>query len=379
MASVLAWWQMPYYGAAPVASPGMEDASAMPDIHCVSSPSNLAKSLTMMIQERNIAKPRPASRRFMTLVLAGAMFAPAAYAAFPDKPVHLILSFPPAGATDILARGIGQKIAEAIGQPVIVENRPGAGGNIGLIAAARAPADGYTIYLGAVTNAAIAAAAYSPQPAHLIKDFTPLAGVATVPHILVVPASSSATTVSELVAMLKSSPGKYNFASQGAGTLSHLESELFKIKTGADVLHVPYKGSSQALPDLMAGTSAMMFDSIPASMPQVKSGRLKVLAVASGKRVSSLPDVPTVQEAGVAGFEANNLFGFLVPKGTPPEAVKVLSGAIETALAAPGLRQTMEAQGVELKFTPAAEFGKMVGQEFATWRQVVETAKVKLD
>lgn len=331
------------------------------------------------------ARSQPPARRFMAFLLsaaaaaAAAMLAPAAHAAFPDKPVHLILSFPPAGATDILARGIGQKMSEALGQPVIVENRPGAGGNIGLIAAARAPADGYTLYLGAVTNAAIAAAAYAPQPAHLIKDFAPVAGVATVPHILVVPASSPAHSAADLIAMLKAAPGKYNFASQGAGTLSHLESELFKIKTGVDVLHVPYKGSSQALPDLMAGTAAMMFDSIPASMPQVRSGRLKVLAVASGKRVSSLPEVPTVQEAGVPGFEANNLFGFVVPKGTPAAAVRTLSGAIEAALAAPGLRQAMEAQGVELKFTPAAEFGKMIAQEFTTWGQVVETARVKLE
>lgn len=343
---------------------------------------NLSESLLMRTKDSTTATPRSSARRLLSLVLVSvtaAALSPAAYAAFPDKPIHLILSFPPAGATDILARGIGQKMSEALGQPVIVENRPGAGGNIGLIAAARAPADGYTIYLGAVTNAAIAAAAYSQQPAHLIKDFTPVAGVATVPHILVLPSSSPANNVNELMAMLKAAPGKYNFASQGAGTLSHLESELFKIKTGVDVLHVPYKGSSQALPDLMAGTSAMMFDSIPASMPHVKSGRLKVLAVASGKRVSSLPDVPTVQEAGVPGFEANNLFGFLVPKGTPADAAKTLSGAIETALAAPGLRQAMEAQGVELKFTPAEEFGKMVGQEFATWGQVVKTAKVKLD
>lgn len=332
----------------------------------------------MTKQDATISRARPAARRILPFILA-AMLAPAAYAAYPDKPVHLILSFPPAGATDILARAIGQRMSEAIGQPVIVENRPGAGGNIGLIAAARAPADGYTIYLGAVTNAAIAAAAYSPQPAHLIKDFAPVAGVATVPHILVVPASSPAHTVPELVSMLKAAPGKYNFASQGAGTLSHLESELFRIKTGVDVIHVPYKGSSQALPDLMSGTSAMMFDSIPASMPQVKSGRLRVLAVASGKRISSLPEVPTVQETGVPGFEANNLFGFMVPKGTPAAAVKTLSGAIETALAAPGMKQSMEAQGVELKFTPADEFGKMVAQEFTTWGRVVETAKVKLD
>lgn len=323
---------------------------------------------------------RPSRRLFMhCLLAAAAIMAAPAHAAYPDKPIHLILSFPPAGATDILARSIGQKMSEALGHPVIVENRPGAGGNIGLIAAARAPADGYTIYLGAVTNAAIAAAAYSPQPAHLIKDFTPVAGIATVPHILVVPASTPPQSVTALVSLLKSAPGKYNFASQGPGTLSHLESELFKIRTGTDVVHVPYKGSAQALPDLMAGTAAMMFDSIPSAMPHVKSGRLRVLAVASGKRVGSLPDVPTVQEAGVAGFEANNLFGFMVPKGTPAPAIKALSDAVESAIAAPGMRQSMEAQGVELKFTPADEFGKMVAQEFTTWGQVVTSAKVKLD
>lgn len=319
------------------------------------------------------------SQATLLALAAGAMLAAPVHAAFPDKPVHLLLSFPPAGATDILARAIGQKMSEALGQSVIVENRPGAGGNIGLSAAARAPADGYTIYLGAVTNAAIAAAAYKPQPAHLIRDFVPVAGVGTVPHILVVPMSTPAQNVGELVSYLKAAPGKYNFASQGPGTLSHLESELFKIKTGVDVLHVPYKGSSQALPDLIAGSSAMMFDSIPGSMPHVKSGKLRVLAVASGKRVSSLPDIPTVQEAGVPGFEANNLFGFVVPKGTPPAAIKVLSEAIQTAVAAPGLRQSMEAQGVELKFTPPEEFGKMISQEFSVWGKVVEEAKIKLD
>lgn len=322
---------------------------------------------------------RAVARAGLLAVAAGVMLAAPAHAAFPDKPVHLLLSFPPAGATDVLARAIGQKMSEALGQSVIVENRPGAGGNIGLIAAARAPADGYTIYLGAVTNAAIAAAAYSAQPAHLLRDFVPVAGVGTVPHMLVVPLSTPARNVGELVSYLKAAPGKYNFASQGPGTLSHLESELFKIKTGVDVLHVPYKGSSQALPDLIAGSSAMMFDSIPASMPHVKAGKLKVLAVASGKRVSSMPDVPTVQEAGVPGFEANNLFGFVVPKGTPAPAIKALSAAIQSAVSAPGMRESMEAQGVELKFTPAPEFGKMMEQEFSTWGKVVETAKVKLD
>jgi tripartite-type tricarboxylate transporter receptor subunit TctC len=312
---------------------------------------------------------------FGALALHGSM----AHAAYPERPIQVVVSFPPAGATDILARAIGQKMSESLGQPVVVENRPGAGGVIGLSQAAKASPDGYTIYLAAVTNVAIAAAAYSAQPVHLIKDFVPVAGVGTVPHMLVVPSSLPVQNVNQLIAYLKAAPGKYNFASQGAGTLSHLESEVFKASAGVDLVHVPYKGSSQALPDLMAGTSSMMFDSIPASMPHVKSGKLRVLAVASGKRVAMLPNVPTVDESGVKGFEANNLFGFSAPKGTPPAVIATLSKAIQTALDAPDLRQRMQEQGVELKFTPAAEFGVMVEQEFRAWGKAVEAAKVKLD
>lgn len=327
---------------------------------------------------------RPSRRSLLQLAgaaiaaVAGLASIPSAQAAYPDKPIQLILSFPPAGATDVLARAVGQEMGKTLGQSVVVENKPGAGGNIGLIAAARAPADGYTIYLAAVTNAAIAAAAYPPQPANLLQNFTPVAGVGTVPHILVVPLSTPAQNVTQLVSFLKSAPGRYNFASQGPGTLSHLEGELFKMRTGVDIVHVPYKGSSQALPDLISGAQAMMFDSIPSAMPQVKAGKLKVLAVASGKRVSSLPDVPTVQESGVPGFEANNLFGFVVPKGTPPETISRLSKALETVLASPKLRESMEKQGVELKFTPADEFGKMIDQEFTSWAKVVQAAKIKL-
>ena len=320
------------------------------------------------------------ARTFTALVFGAiALHGPMAHAAYPDRPIQVVVSFPPAGATDILARAIGQKMSESLGQPVVVENRPGAGGVIGLSQAAKAAPDGYTIYLAAVTNVAIAAAAYSAQPVHLIKDFVPVAGVGTVPHMLVVPSSLPVQNVSQLVSYLKAAPGKYNFASQGAGTLSHLESEVFKASTGVDLVHVPYKGSSQALPDLMAGTSSMMFDSIPASMPHVKSGKLRVLAVASGKRVAMLPNVPTVDESGVKGFEANNLFGFSAPKGTPATVIATLSKAIQTALDSPELKQRMQDQGVELKFTPAAEFGVMVEQEFRAWGKAVETAKVKLD
>lgn len=316
--------------------------------------------------------------RASAVVSALALAGPAC-AAYPEKQIQLILSFPPAGATDILARAIGQGLSDKLGQPVVVDNRPGAGGNIGLAAAAKAAPDGYTIYLAAVTNAAIAAAAYKTSPAHLIKDFDPVAGVGNVPHMLVVPTTLPAKNVSELVSLLKAAPGKHNFASQGTGTLSHLESELFREATQVQITHIPYKGSSQALPDLIAGSSSMMFDSIPASMPHVKSGKLRVLAVASGKRVSSLPDVPTVQEAGVKGFEANNLFGFIVPKGTPPEAIAKLAKALESVVNSPDLRRRMGEQGVELQFTPTAEFGKMIETEFKTWGKAVKQADIKLD
>jgi tripartite-type tricarboxylate transporter receptor subunit TctC len=311
--------------------------------------------------------------------LALGLAALTAQAEWPDKAVQMVLSFPPAGATDILARSLAQKMGETLKQTVVVDNRPGAGGNIGLLYAGRAAPDGYTVYMAAVTNAAIAAAAYPPQPVHLQKDFVPVAGVAIIPHMLVVPSSLPAQNVSQLVALLKAAPGKHNFASQGAGTLSHLESEMFKSAAGLQVVHIPYKGSSQALPDLMAGSSSMMFDSIPASMPHVKAGKLRVLAVASNHRVAMLPDVPTVAESGLQGFGADNVYGLMVPRGTPPQAIAALNRAVRAALEAPDVRQRLQEQGVELRYTPAEDFTKVVDHEFQTWTKVVEQAKVKLE
>ncbi|WP_236598855.1 Bug family tripartite tricarboxylate transporter substrate binding protein [Ramlibacter monticola] len=323
------------------------------------------------------AVPRSLLRRAgAAALLASASFA--AQAEYPEKAVTLMLSFPPAGATDILARAIGQRMSETLKQSIVIENKPGAGGNIGLIAAARAAPDGYTAYMAAVTNAAIAAAAYPPQSAHLQKDFVVVAGVAIVPHMLVVPSSLPVQNVGQLVAMLKAQPGKHNFASQGAGTLSHLESEVFKAATGAEVVHIPYKGSSQALPDLMAGSSSMMFDSIPASMPHVKAGKLRVLAVASSRRLAMLPEVPTIAEAGV-NFSADNHFGLMVPKGTPPQAIAALDRAVRAAVESPELKQRMQEQGVELRYTPGEDFTKVVDEEFRTWGKVVQQAKVRLE
>jgi tripartite-type tricarboxylate transporter receptor subunit TctC len=197
--------------------------------------------------------------------------------------------------------------------------------------------------------------------------------------MLVVPSSLPVKNVAELVALLKKEPGKHNFASQGVGTLSHLESELLKGAAGVDIVHIPYKGSSLALPDLMAGSSSLMFDSIPASMPHVKSGKLRVLAVASSQRMAMLPDVPTVSESGMKSFAADNVFGLMVPRGTPPAAIEALTRAVRAALDAPDLRQRMQEQGVELRYTPAPEFARVVEQEFRVWGKAVEQAKVKLE
>lgn len=310
--------------------------------------------------------------------LAALLSAPlAAHAAYPEKAVQLIISFPPAGATDVLARAVGAELSKALKQPVVVENRPGAGGAIGLNAAAKANPDGYTLYLAAITNQAIAASVYTKQPASLIEDFVPVANVGAVPHALVVPANLPVQDLQGLVAYLKASPGKYNFASQGTGTLSHLESELFLLKTDAQAMHIPYKGSSQALPEVVTGTSSMMFDSIPGSMPLVQAGKLRYLAVASSRRVSMLPNVPTVTESGVPGFEADNWFGVFAPKGTPQEAVDTVGAALQKVLAQPELIKQLAGQGAELRYSSAAELDKLNRQEHETWAAVVKSAKVQ--
>lgn len=302
-----------------------------------------------------------------------------AQAAYPDHAIQLVISFPPAGATDILARAIGQKLSVELKQSIVVENRPGAGGAIGLMAAAKAPADGYTLYLSAVTNLAIAAALYKDQQVSLLTDFVPIAAVGTVPHVLVVPESLGIKDLQGLVAYLKASPDRYNFASQGTGTLSHLESELFELKTGVKMTHIPYKGSGQALPELVNGSSSMMFDSIPGSLPLVKAGRLRFLAVVSDKRADLLPDVPTMAEAGIPDMKANNLFSFSAPKGTPQAVIDTISAALRKVLVMPDLKAAMAAQGTDLKFAPAADAAAMSEKEYKTWADVVSAANVKLE
>jgi tripartite-type tricarboxylate transporter receptor subunit TctC len=307
---------------------------------------------------------------------SGLAFSSLAHAAYPDKTIQVIISFPPAGSTDVLARAVTQRMSQVLGQSIVVENRAGAGGAIGLTAGARAQPDGYGLYLAATTNQAIAANIYKNQAAHLIKDFEPIGLIGFVPHVLVVPAQLPVKSVSELLAYIRAKPGHYNYASQGVGTLSHLESELFVARNKLDITHVPYKGSSQALPSLVSGDSVMMFDSVTGSMPLVKGNRLRILAVASSERIGLLPDVPTLAQAGVENVVADNAFGLFAPKGTPADVIQTLANALKTALEDPALKATMAEQGVELKFGPGSELAQIIEKEHEEWGAVVRAANV---
>lgn len=341
-----------------------------------------AKSVVLSTGTRNAADMSVTRRAILNtlcgIALAGGMgLAFSASAAYPERTIEVIISFPPAGATDALARAVGQRLSEHLGQTVVVQNRPGAGGAIGLAAAARAQTEGYNLYLAATTNQAIAAAIYPKQEANLLKDFVPIGQVGFAPHALVVPASLPIKTVNELLAYLKEKPGTYNFASQGTGTLSHLESELFVASNQLDVVHIPYKGSAQALPDVANGSSTMMFDSITGSMPMVQAGKVRYLAVASATRASLLPDVPTLAEAGVENVVADNMFGLFAPKGVPVEVLEKLSTALETVLAEPELKARLAKQGSELSYAPAQALGEIITEEHRYWAGVVKKADIK--
>ena len=311
---------------------------------------------------------------------AAALGATNACAAYPDRPITIIVPYPVGGATDTLARGVGAKISETFKQSVVIENRTGGSGFIGMGMAARAPADGYTILFGAVADAAIySAAAIQPPAVNLEKDFTPLAGIASAPHLLVVPETLPAKNAQQLIDFLKQAPGKHNFASIGIGTLSHLEGELLMLATGVKIVHVPYRGGSQALVDLVSGSSSMMFLSAPNAIPQVKNGKIKVLAVASDKRLALLPDVPTLAESGVSGFNAENRFGFFAVKGTPPAIIEQVSQAMGQALQQPDLKSRLEDQGMSVNYANPTEFARQTSADFRLYEDIVKRADIKLD
>jgi tripartite-type tricarboxylate transporter receptor subunit TctC len=323
-------------------------------------------------------------RRTLLAALAAspvALRAPLAFAqtAYPSQPIRIVVPFPPGGATDIMARAAAQKLAEAWKAQVVVDNRPGAGGNIGSELVAKAAQDGYTLEMGTVGTHAINASLYAKMPYDHVKDFVPIVLVAAVPNVLVVHPSVPANSVQELIAYAKANPGKLNFASSGAGTSIHLSGELFKVMAGVQMTHVPYKGSAPAITDLLGGQVQLMFDNLPPSLPHIRAGKLRALAVTTSERAPALPDVPTVAESGLPGFEASSWFGLLAPAGTPREIVVKINGEIARWLVTPEAKEKMIAIGANAKGGTPEDFAKHIADETAKWAKVVKESGAKVD
>nr|WP_312987357.1 tripartite tricarboxylate transporter substrate binding protein [Comamonas koreensis] len=306
----------------------------------------------------------------------GAALMPAAFAAeaFPNKPITMVVPFVAGGTTDILARIVGQSLGEELGQPVIIDNRAGAGGNIGGQFAARAPADGYTIFMGTVGTHAINEWLYKKMPFNPNKDFVPLTRVANVPNLLVANPAQPFKNVKELISYAQAHPGQVNFGSSGSGSSIHLSGELFKMMAKVDMIHIPYKGSAPAVTDLLGNQIAIMFDNMPSAIQHVRSGKLRPLAVTTAKRSPELPDVPTVAEAGVPGYEATSWFGLFAPTKTPADVQAKLHAAIIKVLQKPDVIKKIGDQGGEVVTESQAEFGKFIAAENEKWKQVVKTS-----
>ncbi len=298
---------------------------------------------------------------------------------FPTKPIRIVVPFPAGGTTDVLARAVAQKLTESLGQAAVVDNRPGAGGNIGAELVAKSPPDGYTLLMGTVGTHAINPSLYPKMPYDHVKDFAPVILVAGVPNVLVINPSLPVNSVQELIAYAKANPGKLNFASSGNGTSIHLSGELFKTMAGIQMTHVPYKGSAPALQDLVGGQVQLMFDNLPSSLALIKAGKLKALAVTSLTRAAALPDVPTVAESGLPGFEASSWFGLLAPAGTPPPIVVTLNADVAKWLATPEAREKLLAQGANAAGGSPADFARHIAAETAKWQKVVRESGAKVD
>ena len=312
--------------------------------------------------------------------LAFAMLASGTHAqAWPAKPIKWVVPFAPGGTTDILARTIGDKLAIALGQPVIIENKPGAGGGVGADYTAKAPADGYTIMGGTISTHAINASLYKSLPYDPVKDFAPITLIARVPNMLVVNPDVPAKNVAELIALMKANPAKYTFASSGNGTSQHLSGELFKTMAGVEMQHIPYKGSPPALQDVVGGQVTMTFDNITTAWPLAKGGKLRALAVTTAKRSSVAPEVPTLAESGLAGYEVGSWQGVFAPAGTPPEIVKRLNAEIVKIIRMPDVNEKLTALGAEPVGNTPEEFGALVRAEVGKWADVVKKSGAKVD
>ncbi len=313
-------------------------------------------------------------------VLAGSPLVHAQASGFPNKPLRLIVPFPAGGTTDIIGRAVAQEFTKVLGQQAVVENRAGAGGNIGSEMVAKSPADGYTLLVNTVGTHGINQALYQKLPFDPVKDFAPVSLVAMVPNVLVVHPSVPAQNVKELIALAKSKPGRLNYASSGNGTSIHLAAELFKSMTGTFITHIPYRGSAPALTDLMAGQCDLMFDNLPSALPHIRSGKLRALGLTSAKPSAALPGVPTIEQAGgLAGYEASAWFGIMAPAGTPPEIVNRLQQVIARGLQQPEMRDRLAGQGAEPVGNTPEQYGVYIKAELDKWAKVVKVSGAKID
>ena len=300
-------------------------------------------------------------------------------AQYPAKPIKLIVPFPPGGPTDIVGRFMAQKFTEALGQPVIVENRPGAAGTIGAEAAAKSPGDGYTLLLGTTGTLAVAPGFYPNLGYDPGKSFAPVSLVTKAPFLVVVHTSVPADSLRALIDLAKSKPGQLNFGSGGNGHPLHIAGEMFKIAASVDLVHVPYKGTAPALADLLAGRIQVMFEQIAAFRPHLQSGKLKALAVAAPRRLAQLPLVPTTAEAGLPGYEVSTWFGLVAPKGTPNDVVARLSAEVQKFLTTTEVRDALSNQGFEPTGSSPEEFATLIGADGAKWSRAVKASGAKLD
>ena len=299
------------------------------------------------------------------------------HAQYPQRAIKMIVPFPPAGATDVVGRIVAQKLTERLGQSVVVENRPGAGGSIGSDLVAKAAPDGYTILMATSSTHSIGPM-LQKLPYDPIRDFAAITHVANVPNVLVVSPKLPVANVKELIAYARANPGKLNFASSGVGTIVHLNAELFKMLTGVDMVHVPYKGTALSIPDVANGNIAMLFDSLASVMPHVKAGNVRPLAVNAPQRSPLLPEVPTLAEAGLPAFDRYTWFGMFAPAGTPPEVVRRLQAEVAAALKAPDLRERFEAVGAEPVGSTPEQFVERIRSDSVKWSEVIKAGNVKV-
>jgi tripartite-type tricarboxylate transporter receptor subunit TctC len=298
---------------------------------------------------------------------------------YPTRPIRLVVPFPAGGTTDILAREVGQRLSVSFGQPVVIDNRPGAAGNIGSDLVAKSAPDGYTLLMCTVSTHAINPNLYAKLPYDHVKDFAPVILVAGVPNVLEVTPSLPVNTVSDLIKLAKEKPGQINFASSGSGTSIHLSGELFKTMAGVDMTHVPYKGSAPAITDLMGGQVQVMFDNLPSSLQQIKAGKLRAIAVTSAQRAPSLPNVPTIAESGLAGFEASSWFGVVAPAGTPQAIIARINADINQWLQSPDAKEKLLAQGAAAAGGTPEQFAAYIRTETEKWAKVVKASGAKVD